>query len=279
MTYLILNGRGDRLGSQIHNYIFQIIYAVHFKYYIKYDTNLPFINNIFMKCILEYVNIYNNTLNEDFTILFETLHTEHMFFIAIHTIINLNCDTYTYFKKNILENIKPNLLKNSTLCNYHIPFNPHKTILVHLRLEDVKNRNDYDGSISSNYYRENINHGNNIGIVIELDNYNICSPLSYNKIQQQIDNALEKYNDYEVIIITSPNEPHILPYKYIQNNDPSYDLFLLCNSEVVILSRSTFSLASLFFGIQKEVYVPLWGFAVSNGLYTKYDNCNYNYFF
>jgi len=34
MTYINLSGRGDRLGGQLHNYILQIIYAIHFNYYI-----------------------------------------------------------------------------------------------------------------------------------------------------------------------------------------------------------------------------------------------------
>ena len=99
-------------------------------------------------------------------------------------------------------------------------------------------------------------------------------------MQTQINIALEKHPDYEVIIITSPNEDtSFLPYRYIQSNDESYDLFLLCNSEVVILSRSTFALSSLLFGIVKDAYVPLWGHISCFGLSNKYDNSKYNYFY
>lgn len=259
MTYIILSHRGDRLGSQLHNYILQIIYAYHHNYSIKYEPNLPYTNNKFMKYILDFVDKYN----KNFTDLCTDVHSEHIFHVAIKTVFALECDAYTYFKKHIW---KPSGI-------------PSKTILVHLRLEDVKHRPDYDGRISSDYYQTNMNNGINIGLVPELDHCNVCGPLSYDKIQVQINNARQKYPTYEVIIVTSPGEKHVLPYRYIQSKDPVDDLLLLCNSEVVILSRSTFALASLFFGIQKEVYVPLWGFAVSNGLYTKYDHCKYNYFF
>ena len=81
-----------------------------------------------------------------------------------------------------------------------------------------------------------------------------------------------------MIIITSPGEINYLPYKYIQSEDYNYDLFLLTQADCVILSRSTFSIASLFFGKQKEVYLPLWGHLPIFGLFTKYDNMKYSYF-
>ena len=41
-----------------------------------------------------------------------------------------------------------------------MPYNPQKSILVHLRLGDVKDRPDYDGSICSNHYKNRINNKN-----------------------------------------------------------------------------------------------------------------------
>jgi hypothetical protein len=49
------------------------------------------------------------------------------------------------------------------------------------------------------------------------------------------------------------------------------------------MSRSTFSLASVFLGRAREIWCPLWGHFVTTGLNTKYDNLNkiikINYFF
>jgi hypothetical protein len=107
---------------------------------------------------------------------------------------------------------------------------------------------------------------------------NSQSPLSDNKLQEQINIALTKHPDYEVVIVSSPNE-HVSGYRYISSTDESYDLFLLCNSEVVILSRSTYALSSLYFGIAKEVYIPMWGHISCFGLTNKYDCSKYNYFY
>jgi hypothetical protein len=91
---------------------------------------------------------------------------------------------------------------------------------------------------------------------------------------------LLKYPDYEVVIITSPgNYGTGFSYRSIRSNDENLDLYLLCNSEVIILSRSNFSLSSLFFGMAKEVYVPMWGHLACIGPCTKFDNCNFNYFY
>jgi hypothetical protein len=99
-------------------------------------------------------------------------------------------------------------------------------------------------------------------------------------VQREINNALVKYPEHEVIIITSPGDYGTgFSYRDIRSNDENYDLFLLCNSEVVVLSRSNFSLCSLFYGIVQEAYVPVWGHLSCLGPCTKYDNCKFNYYF
>ena len=108
---------------------------------------------------------------------------------------------------------------------------------------------------------------------------NMQSPLKFQKIQNIIDLEIKENPDFEIIIITNPGEDlSSLPYRCISNSDPSYDLFLLCNCETLILSRSTFALASLFFGTAKKAHIPLWGLIPCYGLYTKYDKNNFNYF-
>jgi hypothetical protein len=108
--------------------------------------------------------------------------------------------------------------------------------------------------------------------------------LSKNKVDLAIREAKEKYPNHEIIIITQPGNYEIdYPYRCIRNNNENYDLYLLCNSDVLILSRSTFSLSAMFLGNAQEIWCPLWGHFVTTGLNTKYDNLNemmkVNYFF
>lgn len=294
--YIELFGRGDRLGANITTFIAQIIYAIHNNLYIKYDRtnivsgdNIRFVpydqkynNSIFIESLFDFIDIHNKNMVCDNELKIYTIDFFQM--ISLVT-LNIKMDHIYYFKQHILNKIKDNFLIKSKIKNYDIPFNPQKTILVHLRLDDVRTVSDYDGRICANHFRKNIDKdiiaNNNTHYEIANNVHcNFQSPLSIEKINSQINLALQKHPDYEVILVTNPGEnTSMLPYKCIQNNDENLDLFLLCNSEVVILSRSTYSLSCLYFGIASEVYLPVWGHIPCFGLYTKYDNCNYNYFY
>ena len=147
---------------------------------------------------------------------------------------------------------------------------PKKTILVHLRLDDVRACTDYDGSICAENYRTKVND-DDFNDLCDSCRIGLQSPLSYYKLNPLIQRMKTKYPDREVIIITNPGENIQSPYRIISNSDESLDLYLLCNSEVLILSRSTFALSALIFGIGKDVLIPRWCHTSMFGLETKYD--------
>ena len=105
------------------------------------------------------------------------------------------------------------------------------------------------------------------------------APISCKKIQPIINNLLSKYTDSIVNIVTTPNEKIQLNYPIISTPDENIDLLLLCNCKKTILSRSTFSFISLFFGEHTEVYVPQWGQIAAAGMGTKYDKHDYITYF
>jgi hypothetical protein len=292
LYYIDIFNRGCRLGANILNYISQIVYAHKNNYYIKYDKNfLRFKNSIFIKSLFSYVDNYNLHLlenydidryfidSEELNLQKINIDTVHFVHIISMTTMNISSDIISYFKKHIFPNIEEEFEKLATIMNY-TTLDVSKKIVVHLRLDDVRNVRDYDGSICSNYYADRINNGQSCFHTNLYDGlYNQQAPLSKEKLMDQITTAQKKYPDYKVVLVTNPGETVDLPFQIIQNDDPNFDLYLLCKSEVLILSRSTFTLASLFFGRQKEVYIPLWGHAVCLGIYTKYDNSKFNYFF
>jgi hypothetical protein len=196
------------------------------------------------------------------------------------SVVHLQCDLITYFKKYIYENVRYNLDQHTLSLGYQVPFDPKKTILVHLRLEDVRTWPHYDGRVCCGHYADRINRGEQCEYTSFGWHHNRQTPMPVNIVQRQIDAALVKYPEHEVIIITSPGDYGTgFSYRDIRSNDENYDLFLLCNSEVVVLSRSNFSLCSLFYGIVQEAYVPMWGHLSCLGPCTKYDNCKFNYYF
>ena len=223
----------------------------------------------------------------EFLLNFETIFDINSYFyscdlliISTQVLYNIQTDLISYFKKYIFTTMRVKIIENVPSI-YSIPFNPKKTILVHLRLGDVKDRPDYDGSICSNYYKERINSEvQSIQGIATLGYCNMQTPLSRDKVDKAIMDAKVKYPEHEIIIITAPGDYEInYPYKCIRSKDENYDLFLLYNADVLILSRSTFALSAVFLGSAREIWCPLWGHFVCTGLYTKYDNSKFNYFF
>ena len=279
--YINLFDRGDRLGSNTISYISQILYAHKNNYFIRFTKNKEeyrYHNSIFVKTLFNYIEIYNeeliknNILNDDNFIFFGSCHD--LVVTTNSSIQNINVDLITYFNDNIYEQIETNFKNMILPYNYNIPFDVNKTILVHLRLEDVANHSDYDGSICSNYYRNKVENKEYCDCGIFLgDKINKQSPLSKLKLENIINKAKEEFNNHKVILVTSPgSDTSFLDYEVIKNEDENLDLYLLTMCNVVILSRSTFSLTSLFFNNKKiKTYVPLWGHFICCGLDTIYD--------
>jgi len=291
--YIDIFNRGCRLGGNIINYICQIIFATKHNYYIKYDKNLlRYYDSIFVKLLFEYVDVYNKVFISKFNntefyidskeIQFERININTADFPHMMSNITryIKSDMISYFRDNILKYLKNGLDILAKERQYVLPYNPDNTIVVHLRLEDVRNVKDYDGRLCGSYYAERINNDQVCYYISdEKRTINQQAPLSYEKINDQIQKALEKHPGFNVLIITNPGEKVDLPYRVIYNTDPSYDLYLLSKSKVLILSRSTFAISALFFGEQRDVYFPIWGHAVCCGVYTNFDKCMFNYFF
>ena len=293
--YINLFGSSDRLGGNIVDMVAQILYAINNKMYITYNTrdtiraynyyNQQYNRTIFMQTIFDIIDDYNSKISkEDFTNYLDLASPTHYETLS-RTSLNLESDMFSYFKKIYTTEIKNYFYDRAFKNGYKLPFDPKKTILVHLRLEDVRDRPDYDGTFCADFFKEHIesgkiaNHTTDDEVQKLNPNCNRQSPIPFERIQNIIDKIKIEKPEHEVIIITNPNENlNNIPYKCISNVDENYDLFLLCNSETVILSRSNYALSSLFFGIANDVYIPLWGHVPCYGLYTKFDKTNFKYF-
>ena len=313
---IYLYSRGDRLGSHLIQYLSIIIYAFYNNLYIVYDakkvnynSDYEYEGNKYRKSFIveslllwidnyntrfpkkDYESKYRNINIMEYLLEFEIKFNKFAYFyscdlliITTQVLYNIKTDLISYFKKYLNKSIRL-CIDNNVPLEFKIPFDKKKSILVHLRMGDVKDRPDYNGATCSNYYTNRINNDEQmIQGIRNLGYCNMQTPLAKNKVDLAINEAKQKYPDHEVIIVTQPGDYEIdYPYRCIRSDDESYDMFLLCNADVLILSRSTFSLTALFLGSAKEVWCPLWGHFVCTGLYTKYDNLDKfvktNYFF
>ena len=287
--YIVLFHRYDRLGANLINYIAQIIYAHHHGYYIKIIDNKynypKYLNSRYYRILLNYINnvlnIKNDTQNcynlgSDDEILYNFNKYDVQLFCGFVT-QTVKCDLLTYFHKHIYNDLDFNDLNEF----YHdVSYDFDNSIFCHLRLDDVSHKKDYDGSICSKYYRLLIE--NDKPCVNKFYEYvNNHSPLSKDKINTMIYDSKNTYSDNKIYMITSPiSDTDYTEYEIISSEDVDKDLFILCNSKKSILSRSLYALSSLFFSKPKEYcYLPSWGFFITIGLNTKYDNNAFKYIY
>lgn len=287
--YIQLIDRSDRLGANIVNYIAQVIYAIENKLYIRYDkSKLNYSDSIFVIAIFQYIDIHNASLpSEDFSKQVD-LSTErdewgntNFCYTISRTLKDSKQDHISYIQtKTPIRTFFRELAQSK---QYTIPFDPKTTILVHLRLDDVHNRADYDGNICASFYRNNLIHNKDcfdnepqkaLGMTI-----NYQAPLGLDKLRKQIEIAKATYPNHTVKLISTPNAQTSLPYPLLASEDPNYDLYLLTLCDVVILSRSTYAFSAALFGEHTTVYMPMWGHFVCCGLDSQYDKKRYHYFY
>lgn len=289
--YIIIKnrGHGDRLGSQLMWYICQLIFGHYNNYYIEYDEEL-YPNSVFTLALKKYIDEYNKNKTKNKLINF--INSDNWCELNSKVVTIIKLDLISYFKQYLFK-IRHFLDEYALTRNYFIKFNPFETILIHLRLDDINfaNRIDYNGKYSLNYYINKVNNNDfnytdetqyyiNNGITKDHNLYNCQAPISDYKIEEIIYKIKMKYphKNYKVLIITSPIGDITLKYPIIRSSDPSLDLFYLSNCEIVILSKSTFSLSLLYFSRATEFWIPSWGYVASIGLETDYCKSKFNYF-
>jgi hypothetical protein len=257
---------GDRLGGLLSTHIAGILYAHFHNIPVLYDPS-RYDDSVFMKVLYNWISNHNkNAVKKDVKLVSE----RDWYLTTIHTLKTIQCDYISYFHQHLYTHLRPMLNKYVDEKGYQLPFNPSKTILVHLRLNDIRHLPDYDGGICNDRIINAVNSCRYEECVTMCPDRQ--APIGIEKLNKLIHTASKEFPDYDVILLTSPGESISLPYRVISNQDESLDMYLLCRASVVILSRSTFSLVTLMFGDATHVYTPRWCHSACLGLGTKYDN-------
>jgi len=287
--YIVLFHRYDRLGCNLMNYIAQIIYAYHHGYYIKFIDNKynypKYPNSKYYIILVNYIKNVLNVINDNHNCYHlglddEVLYNFNKYDIQLYSGFvtqSIKCDLLSYFHKYIFNDLD---FKDLNEFYNDVTYDFNNSIFCHLRLDDVAHKTDFDGKICSRYYKLLIE--NNKPTHNRFYEYiNNHSPLSNEKIITMINDAKNMYPNDKLYMVTSPiSNTDFNEYEILSNEDVDKDLFILCNSKKSILSRSMYALSSLFFSKPKEYcYLPSWGFFVTTGLNTKYDNNRFKYIY
>ena len=293
--FIILVGRPDRMGATFTWYLMQIIYAHYHKWFIHGGT--LFGNSIFMQMIVMFIDKYNKSLGDELGS-HDHLWTEHFVEDSqqdwpgnnMKVCKKIECDLVSYFKTHMYSQMREIL--DTLIIKKEYAFSGtdfKKTIAVHLRLDDVSTRQDYNGMISAEYYRDKINTGSihidlederryfeRRGIAIDgwgryYNTHDCQAPIAEHRIQSFINTAKAKYPEHQIVVVASPIGEVNLPYPTIRNKDADMDLTFLCNCDVVICSRSLYCFSAVYLGKATEIFLPMWGHIAGTGLMSKYD--------
>lgn len=278
-----------------------------------------FSDTIFMKTLFKYISIWNDKHIQRYKKPLGKIITNYdkncnysLYYIA--TILSKS-DILTYYKKYIEEtmleifNDYENELKYKLLNKDAINFVENtKSICVHLRLDDLQDCTfDYDSKIVNSFFNDKVfselNNENSTSITRLFYKYIInkfgarecnCIARKYksktpitcfsgqsiadkNKIEPIIDN---NFPENDLIVITSPSGDIDLDKQYLRiSSNPETDLYILCKTTNLLLSRSTYALVCLFFNPNiKSAWIHEWGVSLAMGLNTQYDKTCFNYY-
>lgn len=199
-------------------------------------------------------------------------------------VMNLKQDVISYFKTHYYDKFHKILSKYSTQKNYVLPWTDSKQIIcIHVRLDDVSNCNDYDGTKASKIINEIINSDKieNINKYDKKKNLNTQVPISPKVLDNMISMLVKKYPDKEIHIVKKGNfcnkySDICSKYKLtIHENSEDYDLWLLIHSEILVLSKSYFSNMAGMLHKGRQVYFPVWVSSTCLGITSKYNKSNW----
>lgn len=298
----LLPNREDFLGSNYITKIGSFINADINNYEIYYSKNFPYMDSLYMKPFLDNYSEYND--------MEEIIKPEnHIRQNQAYPVLQLQQDIISYFTVNYKEKFYQILKEEANKRGYVLPWKDNsKIICIHIRLYDDhwhhgSDCQDYDGRGSGNYMKELIEnnkidtfskenmkkyalkHGFNWGKNSHPDRQ---VAIGIDKLEKMIIDFKKEYPDKKIHIVTKlvkhKNNKRYLDIfeKYNltvhSNKDYDYDLWLLIHSEILVLSKSTYSLVAGYYHQGTKVHYPIWGVFVSTGLYTKYDKSNWKYY-
>lgn len=306
---ILLANRTDFLGSNFVAKMGTFIYGKLNNYNIFHDDTMLYKNSMFITPFIHLTKERSNC-KESIIEYDEKTQQGNIRLLQGRPVIQLKQDLISYFRDNYKKDFFEIISTIAKERNYKLPWNDNSKIAcIHIRLYDDHwhegaVHNDYNGS-GSTYYMKGLIENDNIDAFSKKEVVEYCKKNNYldaltgehpdrqvaidiNKLENIINELRIKYPEKEIHVITKltnniNNKKYVdLCYKYnIQihsSDDYDYDLWLLINSEVLVLSKSTYSLVSGYFHQGSTVFYPLWGIFASTGLYTKYDKSGWNHY-
>jgi hypothetical protein len=285
--YFLLTERKDRLGSCWLPAVVGLMYASTVEKTSVYTRALKYQGSIFFKPILESAVPVNTLNKKDIAQGFQPpsrlpggIRQSLAACCSLH-----ECDNISHFRRNHKDYFLDIIRQGADARGYRLPWaDSANVIAVHLRLGDVGRYRDYDGTSTHKYISNLIDTGHNNSL-LGLEGYDrkvsgipspVQRPIDINKLNSLLENILIDNPYHEVHVITTSDVADQLksltvPFTAHTQGSEDYDLWLLMNSDILIMGKSTFPIVSGFLHLGSRVVYPKWDLVAANGLLSKYD--------
>jgi len=278
--------RSDRLGSNLTNYIAQIIQS-HFRKRYILKTKSKYEHSIFFKILNELVDEINTDFKKENGKYYKK-KSWHL--LNFQTTSLVQSDLLSYFKSNFGKFVNLRLKHYQKIKKFTPTLDWDKVICLHLRLDDVSHISDYNGKPMSDFYSNCLNKNikytkNSIKLYAKENKLKKChdyqASISNKKINKIIKECKNKFPNHKLIVVASPTggKIDIKAERIIRSSDPDLDLLYMIYSNVLICSKSTYSLFAAYFHQGDNLYLPMWGHFACTGIDSNLSKQKYNVFY
>jgi hypothetical protein len=295
MDNIYLKHRNDRMGSnffmQMGIFIFSKIHNLNLYYkndnkYINDMYFFPFKNNSKLLTDNNISLIPHNVPKECF-ITDEnkknpTFMCDGIRGSSVHSVITSKQDTISYFNENLKDDCFKIIKEEANKRNFELPWKDNSNIIcIHIRLGDVCKNKDNNAKSGFNQYSKLIEDEKWINY--KKAPHDVQCPINSNKLEKLLIEFKEKYPKKEIYLIMNNNSVPksymdlIEKYNlhYFTNNNIDYDIWLMINCDILVLTKSTFPIISAYYFQGSQIYYQIWPTIACLGLGTKYNKSNW----
>jgi hypothetical protein len=309
VSNILLADRTDFLGSNFVAKMGTFIYGKLNNHDIFHDNNMLYKDSMFIAPFIQLTKERSNC-KESIIEYDEKTQQGNVRLLQARPVVQLKQDLVSYFRENYKKEFFEIISTIAKERNYKLPWNDSSRIAcIHIRLYDDHwhegaTHSDYDGSGSSHYMRR-LMENDNIDAFSKKEVVEYCKKNNFfdalrgehpdrqvaidiNKLNCIIKNFKNLNPEKEIHVVTKlTTNPENKKYVDLCNeynvpihssDDYDYDLWLMINSDILALSKSTYSLVAGYFHQGSTVHYPLWGVFTSAGLYTNYDKSGWTYY-
>tara|TARA_R110000824_G_scaffold219357_1_gene406233 strand:- start:738 stop:1706 length:969 start_codon:yes stop_codon:yes gene_type:complete len=267
-------------------------------------------HSLWIKILDDLVDKINGKSTPTSPKVYKNVFKENWRIQTIDACVSIKSDLLSYVKKHYFTFLNERLEYYAKDEKYNINYDWKNTACIHLRLDDCVGRADYDGRCIADFFKEKINNITTSEDYIKwedeknishqqyeyygkdqlryykerndhMHNYkDMATPISDIRIQKVIDEIKKNYPTHQIIIVAAPSNPTIegeltlKADKYIRTSDPNFDLYCMAHSDILVCSRSTYSLSAAYLHKGREIYLPMWGVFGCLGVTSQYNKSN-----